>query len=126
MGRIMGLRRVFWYRKRESSSLMLCSMPLQSRTRFLAHSSRVLYTKSRGFVHKGFGLADVNKPAGNDIRPGDHLAALGVDGAHRHNQAVLREVLPVPQHNASHIAHAQAVHQHIAGGTSPSCFMWSS
>ena len=47
MGRIMGLRRVFWYRKRESSSLMLCFMPLQSRTRFLAHSSRVLYTKSR-------------------------------------------------------------------------------
>ena len=39
---------------------------------------------------------------------------------HDDNHAVLGQMLPVPQNDAAHIAHAGAVHHDLAGGNRPS------
>ena len=60
-------------------------------------------------LHQPLGLAHINEAARDDVRPGDDLARGRIDRADRDNQAVLREVLSVAQHDAAHIADAEAV-----------------
>ena len=61
-------------------------------------------------------LPHIDEAAADDVRAGHQTALVPVDGHHHDDQAVLAQVLAVAQHHVAHIAHAQAVHQHRAGG----------
>src|SRR5699024_10676690 len=83
----------------------------------------LLYAAVQGHFHRALGalhqaliLTDVHKAPADQIRPGQHTAGLAVHGGHDDHQAVLRQVLAVPQHHIAHVAHAQAVHHDGAGG----------
>ncbi len=52
----------------------------------------------------------------------DYHPAAGCGWNTRHNEAVLRQVAAIPQNNAAHVAHTQAVHHDAAGGNIPRLF----
>lgn len=62
-----------------------------------------------------FRFAHIHKAARYHIRPGEQLSCFAIDRGHHNNQAVLRQMLSIAQHNAAHIAHAIAINKHTAG-----------
>ena len=75
---------------------------------------RVFYD-ALGTVHQALVLAHVDEAAAHEIGAGQHLASLAVHGGHDDDEAVLRQVLAVPQDHIPHVAHAEAVHHDGTG-----------
>src|SRR5699024_8668228 len=67
-------------------------------------------------VHQSLGLLYIYKAPGDDVGAGDQGPVLSGHGDHHNHHAVLGQVAAVPQHHAAHVAHAGAVHEHLARG----------
>ena len=83
----------------------------------LVHAAfQCVFHDALGTVHQALVLAHIHEAAAHEVRPGQHLAGLAVHRSHDDHQAVLGQVLAVPQDHVAHVAHAQAVHHDGTGG----------
>src|SRR3989344_1350263 len=69
------------------------------------------------FAEQFFGFPQVNKAPRDNVGRAFYLAGLPVYHADNHEDPVFSQVLAVAQHHFTHVAHSQAVHHNIVGGS---------
>src|SRR5947209_2771215 len=70
-----------------------------------------------GTFQQLFGIAHVDKATRDNIRTCDGMSRLFIDGEHYHQNAILRQHLPVTQYNLPNVAHAKAINKDVAAGS---------
>src|SRR5699024_7088492 len=67
-------------------------------------------------VHQALGLLHIHKAPGDDVRAGAQAPVLAGHADYDYHHAVLGQMAAVPPHHAAYVAHAGAVHKHLARG----------
>ena len=77
------------------------------------HDSLCLFHQILGFTH-------IDKSSGYDIRSGQQLVAVALQGQNDDDDTVLGQILAVTQHDIADVADAETVH-HDGSGVYASC-----
>ena len=83
--------------------MLLVGMPRDAAVKSRLHDAL-------GAVHQALVLPHIDEAAAHEVGAGQNFAGLAVHGGHDDDEAVLRQMLAVPQDDVAHIAHAEAVH----------------